>query len=144
MKEPPPLLLSLLSNNGATTTGSREAGNAVCSVSRLSVLPTPRVPIVHPATTCIMMQGGGCDGNQCSVIERTRSRQSARGFVRSFAEMEARAERAGIVRCGRCIRYDLRAVERFLKQNSSINQKAVDRRSAAHSEVHLAHATDRV
>jgi hypothetical protein len=80
-------------------------------------------------------------------VQLLNEREAARVLAVSCAALRRwRRERRGpeFVRCGRCIRYDLRAVERFLKQNSSINQKAVDRRSAAHSEVHLAHATDRV
>lgn len=44
-------------------------------------------------------------------------------------------------RCERCVRYDLRAIERFLTENSSANKKAADSRSAADREVRDEYAT---
>jgi predicted site-specific integrase-resolvase len=44
-------------------------------------------------------------------------------------------------KCERCIRYDLRSIERFLAQNSSRNKKAADSRSAAQREVRVGGAT---
>jgi hypothetical protein len=44
-------------------------------------------------------------------------------------------------RCERCIRYDIRAIERFLADNSSANKKAADLRSAAQREVRDEYAT---
>jgi hypothetical protein len=43
--------------------------------------------------------------------------------------------------CERCVRYDLRSIERFLEQNSSANKKAADSRSAANREVRHGNAT---
>jgi predicted site-specific integrase-resolvase len=44
------------------------------------------------------------------------------------------------IRLERCIRYDVRTIERFLSENSS-QKKAADSRSAAQREVRHAHAT---
>jgi hypothetical protein len=44
-------------------------------------------------------------------------------------------------RCERCVRYDIRAIERFLIDNSSANKKAADSRSAAQREVRDEYAT---
>jgi hypothetical protein len=44
-------------------------------------------------------------------------------------------------RCERCVRYDIRAIERFLTENSSANKKSLDSRSAAQREVRNVHAT---
>jgi hypothetical protein len=38
-------------------------------------------------------------------------------------------------RCERCIRYDLRAIQRYTSENSSANKKAADSQSAAQREV---------
>ena len=58
-----------------------------------------------------------------------------------------RRERRGpeFIRCGRCIRYDLRSLEEFLKENSSttVTKVAADSRSAAQGEVRFAHASTR-
>lgn len=43
-------------------------------------------------------------------------------------------------RLERCVRYDVRAVERFLAEHSSGNKKAADSQSAAQAEVRDAHA----
>jgi len=40
----------------------------------------------------------------------------------------------------RCVRYDLRAIERFLTEKNSDNKKAADSQSAAPSEVRDGHA----
>src|SRR5271167_4551145 len=45
------------------------------------------------------------------------------------------------VRLERCVRYDMRTIERFLSQNSSVNKKAADSRSAAQREVRDEYAT---
>lgn len=45
------------------------------------------------------------------------------------------------VHCERCVRYDTRAIERFLAENSSRNKKAADSRSAAQREVRVGDAT---
>ena len=47
------------------------------------------------------------------------------------------------VHCERCARYDTRAIERFLAENSSRNKKAADSRSAAEREARVADATTR-
>lgn len=43
-------------------------------------------------------------------------------------------------RLERCVRYDLRAIERFLTENNSDNKKAADSQSAAQVEVRDGHA----
>jgi hypothetical protein len=45
------------------------------------------------------------------------------------------------VHCERCVRYDTRAIERFLAENSSQNKKAADSQSAAQREARVADAT---
>jgi hypothetical protein len=45
------------------------------------------------------------------------------------------------VRLERCVRYDVRTIERFLSENASGNKKAADSRSAAEREVRSEHAT---
>jgi hypothetical protein len=53
-----------------------------------------------------------------------------------------RRERRGpaFTRVERCIRYDLRAIEQFLQQNSSLKRQAADSRSTAQREVRGGHA----
>jgi len=69
--------------------------------------------------------------------------QAARMLAVSVAALRRwRREDRGpaFTRCERCIRYDLRAIERFLQENSSTKKKAADRKSAAEREVRGEHA----
>jgi predicted site-specific integrase-resolvase len=71
-------------------------------------------------------------------------KQAARIMAVSVAALRRwRHEGRGpqFVRLERCVRYDLRTIERFLAQNSSANKKAADSRSAAQREVRVADAT---
>ena len=43
----------------------------------------------------------------------------------------------------RCVRYEICAIERFVRENSSANKKAADSRSAAEAEVRDGHAARR-
>jgi predicted site-specific integrase-resolvase len=70
--------------------------------------------------------------------------QAARMLAVSVAALRRwRREGRGpnFTHCERCVRYDLRSIERFLEQNSSANKKTADSRSAAKREVRNAHAT---
>jgi Helix-turn-helix domain len=71
-------------------------------------------------------------------------RQVARVLAVSVAALRRwRRQRVGpeFVHLGRCVRYDLRIIERFLAENSSSNKKAADSPSAAQTEVRDGHAT---
>jgi predicted site-specific integrase-resolvase len=71
-------------------------------------------------------------------------RQAAQLLAVSVAALRRwRREDRGpaFTRCERCVRYDLQAIERFLTENSSVNKKAADLRSAAQREVRDGHAT---
>jgi hypothetical protein len=46
-------------------------------------------------------------------------------------------------RCERCVRYDIRAIEKFLSENSSLNKKASDSRSTASRGVRMSDAATR-
>jgi hypothetical protein len=80
-------------------------------------------------------------------VQLVTEAQAARMLAVSVAALRRwRAERRGPVftRCGRCVRYDLRSIERFLEQNCSANKKATDSPSAARNrEVRSVHATAR-
>ena len=43
-------------------------------------------------------------------------------------------------RCGRCVRYNVDAIQNFLAENTSTPQKATDSQSAAKQEVRSEHA----
>jgi hypothetical protein len=47
------------------------------------------------------------------------------------------------VRCERCVRYDIRAIERFLAENCSSKQDAANLESAISREVRREHAAAR-
>jgi hypothetical protein len=73
-------------------------------------------------------------------------KQVARTLAVSVAALRRwRHERRGpqFVRLERCVRYDVRTIERFLSENASGNKKAADSRSAAEREVRVADATTR-
>jgi hypothetical protein len=73
-------------------------------------------------------------------------KQAARVLSVSVAALRRwRHEERGpqFVRLERCVRYDMRTIERFLSENSSANKKAADSRSAAQREVRGGHATTR-
>jgi hypothetical protein len=70
-------------------------------------------------------------------------RQAGRVLGVSVAALRRwRREHRGpeFVHCERCVRYDLRSIERFLTENSSDSKKAADSRSAAKPEVRREHA----
>jgi hypothetical protein len=46
-------------------------------------------------------------------------------------------------RCERCIRYDIRSIEKFLNDNSSANRKVADSQSTAKRGMHISDATIR-
>ena len=62
-----------------------------------------------------------------SVAALRRWRREGRGP--EFAHLE------------RCVRYPVQAIERFLKDNSSANKKAANRKSSAQREARVADAT---
>lgn len=69
-----------------------------------------------------------------SVPQMLSEKQAARMLAVSVAALRKwRRERRGpqFTRLERCVRYDLRAIERFLAEHSSGNKKAADSRSAA-------------
>ncbi len=80
------------------------------------------------------------DAPLCMLNER----QTARTLSVSVAALRRwRREGRGpqFTRCERCIRYELRAIQRFVEENSSPSKRAADLESAAHREVRFAHAT---
>jgi hypothetical protein len=71
-------------------------------------------------------------------------RQAGRVLGVSVAALRRwRREQRGpeFVHCERCVRYDVRSIEKFLAENSSDNKKAADSQSAAQREVRSGHAT---
>jgi len=79
-------------------------------------------------------------------IQLVNEREAARMLAVSVAALRRwRRENRGpaFTRCEACIRYDVRQLEKFLQQNSSVTAKAVDRESAARREVRSANATAR-
>ncbi len=78
-----------------------------------------------------------------SIPQMLSEKQAARILAVSVAALRRwRREGRGpeFTRLERCIRYDMRALERFLVENSSGNEKAADSRSAAQTEVRDGHA----
>ena len=79
-------------------------------------------------------------------LQLLNERQAARMLAVSCAALRRwRRERRGpeFVRCGRCVRYDIRTLERFVNENRSTRVKkiAADPESAARREVRDGHAT---
>jgi Helix-turn-helix domain len=70
--------------------------------------------------------------------------QAAKMLAVSVAALRRwRREKRGpeFTRLERCVRYSIHDIERFLKDNSSSNKKAADRKSAAKREMRNVHAT---
>jgi len=79
-------------------------------------------------------------------VQLVNEKQAARILAVSVAALRRwRREGRGpdVTHCERCVRYDLRSIERFLDQNSSVNKRAADLRSAAEREARNGHATTR-
>jgi len=79
-------------------------------------------------------------------LQLVTERFAARILAVSVAALRKwRRENRGpaFIRCERCIRYDIRAVEQFLAERSSSKKIAADRESAADREVRIGHATTR-
>ena len=77
-------------------------------------------------------------------LQLVTERSAARLLAVSIASLRRwRRENRGpaFVRCERCIRYDLRALERFLSELSSTRKIAADGESAANREVRVDYAT---
>lgn len=81
-----------------------------------------------------------------SVPQLLSEKQAARILAVSIAALRRwRREGRGpqFTRLERCVRYDMRAIERFLAEHSSGNRKTADSRPAARTEVHGEHAAPR-
>lgn len=79
-----------------------------------------------------------------SLPQMVSEKQAARMLAVSVAALRRwRRERRGpqFIHLERCVRYDIRAIERFLNENNSENKRAGDSRSAARVEVRDGHAT---
>ena len=77
-------------------------------------------------------------------LQLMTERSTARIMAVSVAALRRwRREGRGpaFVRCERCVRYDLRALERFLAERCSTQKIAADRESAAEREVRVGYAT---
>ena len=80
------------------------------------------------------------------ALQLVTEREAARMLAVSVAALRRwRSEKRGpeFVRCERCVRYDLRALELFLSERCSGKKEAADRESAAGREPRHAHATAR-
>ena len=80
-------------------------------------------------------------------IQLVTERSAARILAVSVAALRRwRRENRGpeFVRCERCIRYDLRALEHFLAERCSTKRIAADPESAAEREVRVGNATAHV
>jgi predicted site-specific integrase-resolvase len=80
------------------------------------------------------------------TLQLLNERQAARLLACSVAALRRwRREGRGpeFTRLERCVRYDTRAIERFVAENSSTKKEAADRKSAAKREVRNARATTR-
>jgi hypothetical protein len=78
------------------------------------------------------------------ALQLVTERDAARMLAVSVAALRRwRRENRGpaFVRCERCIRYDLRALERFLAERCSSKKIAADCESAARREVRVGNAT---
>jgi hypothetical protein len=76
-------------------------------------------------------------------IQLVNEGQAAKMLAVSIAALRRwRREGRGprFTRCERCIRYDVRAIEHYLTENTSDNTKAADSGSAAQREVRGGHA----
>jgi hypothetical protein len=78
-----------------------------------------------------------------TTIQLLTERQAAKLLAVSCAVLR-KWRRAGeppqFVKCGRCVRYDLRSLESFVNENSSSKKIAADRESAAKREVRVGYA----
>jgi hypothetical protein len=83
------------------------------------------------------------DQTTSNIPHLLSEREASRILAVSVAALRKwRRERRGpqFIQLERCIRYDLRSIERFLAVNNSDNKKAADSRSAAQMEVRDGHA----
>ena len=84
--------------------------------------------------------------NEHAPFQLLNERQAARIMAVSVSALRRwRREGRGpqFTHLERCVRYDIRAIERFLVQNSSQDEKAADSRSAAKREVRRAQEATR-
>jgi hypothetical protein len=78
------------------------------------------------------------------ALQMLNEKQTAQLLAVSKAALRRwRREQRGpqFVRCERCVRYEMSAIEKYLIDNSSDNKKAADSQSAAQREARVADAT---
>jgi hypothetical protein len=75
--------------------------------------------------------------NEIRQVQLLKEKQAAKILAVSVAALRRwRREGRGpqFIHCERCVRYDLRSIEKFLELNSSANKKAADSPSAAQNQ----------